>query len=201
MAKRVKVDLNIAPLMRPVAHGVHPKDMVVLHETVSGDYKGTSDLLAVARYMPHNGLGIHGIIDAEGFLAWAVFMETAILWQCSSTDAHGVSHGVNSRSLGIELVSNVMQKYPDRQRRFEWWWARSAQLEKTAKVLAYLHRTHKIPLRISDGDAPGVTTHYNVSKTFAVPGGHTDAWPRQDGGYFPLLRVIYRARQLAKRGY
>lgn len=199
--KQIKVDLNIAPLMLPVQHGRHPKDMVVLHETVSPDYAGFTDLLSVARYMPRNGLGIHGIIDKEGFLAWSVFGETWILWHASSTDANSVSHGVNSRAIGIELVSNVMQKYPDRERRFEWWWARSAQLEKTARVLAYLHRTQKIPLVVSDGGEPGVTTHFQVTKRWKVPGGHTDAWPKHLGGYFPLQRVIFRARQLVKRGY
>lgn len=199
--KHVRVDLNIAPLMLPVAHGRHKKDMVVLHETVSGDYKGFSDLLAVARYMPSKGLGIHGIIDKEGNLAWAVFMETAILWHASSTGPDGVSNGVNSRAVGIELVSNVMQKLPDRKRRFEWWWARDAQLEKTARALAYLHRTHKIPLVVSDGGEPGITTHYQVTKRWDVPGGHTDAWPWHLGGYFPLMRVVYRARQLARRNY
>lgn len=187
--------------MLPVAHGrADRKDMVVLHETVSPDYQGLRDILSVARYMPSKGLGIHGIIDGEGNLAWNVFGETMILWHASSRDPNGVSHGVNTRAIGIELVSNVMIKYPDRQRRFEWWWARNRQIEKLAKVLAYLHDVHHIPLRVSDGLLPGITTHYQVSKYWEVPGGHTDGWPRHLGGYFPLQRIVFRARQLAKKG-
>lgn len=196
----VTIDFNIGPLMLPVQHGRHPKDMVVLHETISPDYPGLRDILAVARYMPSQGLGIHGIVDSEGKFAWAVNMDTAILYHASSKDRRGVSHGVNTRSIGLELVSRVPQQSRDNRVRFAIWRLRNRQLEKTARVLAYLHRTHGIPLAYSDGSVPGVTTHYSVSKTWDVPGGHVDCWPKHHGGYFPALLVIYRARQLASKG-
>lgn len=193
---KIKVDLNIAPLMLPVAHGRNPKDMVVFHETVSPDYKGFQDILGVARYMPSRGLGIHGIIDAEGYLGWAVLMEPSVLYHTASNNG-----GVNTRSIGIEMISRVMLDYPDNQRRFQWWWQRKRQLEKAAQVLAYLHRTQGIPLDYTVGNLPGVTTHWQITQTYKVAGGHVDAWPRHAGGYFPVNRIIYRARQLAKRGY
>ena len=214
---KVRVDLNIAPLMVPVAHGTHKKVLVVLHETVSPDYGGLTDILGVARYMPRNGLGIHGIIDGEGNLAWDVFGDSHVLYHTAS----GENGRVNTWSIGIELISRVMMKYPDNQRRFEWWWQRAKQIEKCAKVLAYISHTHKLPLEWSDakvpayavGDGmpqPGVTTHWQVSKTYDVKGGpaypdgggaHWDAWPKHRDGYFPALRIIHRARYWAKRGY
>lgn len=204
MAKQVKIDLNIAPLMEPVAHGRHKKTVVVLHETVSSDAKGLSDVLAVARYMPSNGLGIHGIIDGEGHLAWDVFGDTHVLYHTASNGGN-----INSYSVGIELVSRVMINYPDNRRRFEWWWQRDAQIDKCAKVLAYLHRTHGIPLEYTEAEpqgegdvpVPGITTHWQITKTYDVPGGHVDCWPKHKDGYFPALRVIHRARYFHKRGW
>lgn len=194
--KKVKVDLNIAPLMLPVSHGRHDKDMVVLHETVSPDYERFADILGVARYMPRHGLGIHGIVDGEGYLGWAVAGDTWLLYHTASEGG-----GVNTRSIGIEQVSRVMVAFPDNKRRFEWWWEREKQIDKVAKVLAYCHRVHDIPLRYSDGAEPGITTHWQVTRTFDVDGGHTDCWPRHLGGYYPVLRVIRRAQWFAKRGW
>ncbi len=194
--RKVKIDLNIAPLMTPVAHGRHPKDMVVLHETVSPDYPGFADVLGVARYLPAQGYGIHGIVDSEGNLAWDVYGDTHVLYHTASNGG-----GVNTRSIGIEQISNVMIQYPDQQRRWVWWWQRNRQLDKVAKVLAYLQRTHAIPLQYSDGRAPGVTTHWSVTKTYGVAGGHVDCWPRHLGGYYPALRLLRRAQYYAKRGY
>lgn len=199
--RRVRVDLNTAALMKPRQHGIHKKDMVVLHETVSPDYAGLSDVLQTSRFLASKGLGIHGVVDGEGNLAWAVYMDAAVLWHVSSTDPEGVSHGANSRSIGIEQVSRVMLDYPDNRRRFEWWWQRDRQIDKVAKVLAHCHRVHGIPLEYSNGDEPGITTHWSVSKTFDVSGGHVDCWPRHLGGYYPVLRVIHRARQFHRRGY
>lgn len=199
--KRVRVDLNTAAIMRNVQHGSHAKDMVVLHETVSPDVHGLADVLQVSRFLASKGLGIHGVVDGEGHLAWAVYLDAAVLYHCSSTDPDGQSHGVNSRSIGIEQVSRVMLNYPDNRRRYEWWWQRDAQIDKVAKVLAHCHRVHKIPLEYSNGREPGVTTHWQVSKTYDVPGGHVDCWPKHLGGYYPVLRVIHRARYFYQRGY
>ena len=200
-SSRVKVDINIASLMLPVMHGRHAKDMVVLHETVSPDYTGFVDILSNARYLPANGLGIHGIVDAEGYLAWSVAMDTGILYHCDSRGPSGQSHGVNTRSIGIEQVSRVMLDYKAQDQRFRAWWKRNKEIDKVAQVLAYLHRTHNIPLTYSDGTKPGITTHWSVSKAYNVPGGHVDCWPHHLGGYYPVMHVIERARTFYKRGY
>lgn len=206
--KQVRVDLNIAPLMVPVAHGTHQKKLVVLHETVSPDYAGLTDILGVARYMPSKGLGIHGIIDGEGNLGWDVFGDKHILYHTDSSGSGVPAGAVNTWSIGIELISKVMIDYPDNRRRYEWWWQRDRQIDKCAKVLAYLHRVHGIPLvysdalRQSDGSPePGITTHWTVTKAYNVPGGHTDCWPKHMKGYFPVLRFIHRARYFAERGW
>lgn len=196
--RQVKIDLNIAPLMIPESHGRHEKDMVVLHETVSPDYTGLSDVLQVSRYLANKGYGIHGVVDGEGNLAWDVFGDTHILYHTASGDP---SHGINTRSIGIEQVSNVMIRYPDNLRRWEWWWQRNKQIDKVAKVLAYCHRTHGIPLEYSDGGEPGITTHWSVTTKYKVPGGHTDCWPKHLGGYYPVLRVIGRAKYFYRLGY
>jgi hypothetical protein len=194
--KTIPVDLNTAPLMRPVSGGTAAKSLVVLHETVSPDYAGLADILGVARYMPTQGYGIHGIIDADGNLGWALGMRDAIL-------AHAASNGggVNTRGIGIELISRVMLDKPDNLSRFQWWSNRDAQIDKLAKVLAFISRADGVPLRYSAGYDPGITTHWDVSHTFNVSGGHTDCFPRHKGGYFPVLRIIERARQFRAKGY
>lgn len=194
----VKVDIDISDIVAPERHGVSTKSLVVLHETVSPDYKGSSELVSVSGYMARNGLGIHGVIDGEGYLGWAVDLERAIFYHAAS----GLGM-VNTRAIGIELVSRVMLDYPDRQRRFEWWWSRHRQIEKTAQVLAYLSEKHGIPLVYSEAgyEERGITTHWQVSQTWNVPGGHVDCYPRHLGGYFPVNRIIWRARQLKKKWY
>lgn len=194
--RKIKVDLNIGSLMVPVAHGRHAKDMVVLHETVSGDYPGFQDILSVARYMPRNGLGIHAIIDKEGHLAWDVHGDTHLLYHCASNGGN-----INSRSIGIEQVSRVMIDRKDNLGRFRVWMERDRQLVKTAKLLAYLHRTHRIPLQYTEGRKPGITTHWQISKTYNVEGGHWDCWPRHKGGYYPVLYVVHLARHYHRLGY
>jgi len=93
----------------------------------------------------------------------------------------------------------VMIDKKDNVSRFTEWWERDKQLNRTAQVVAWWSHLYAIPLRYSDGRTPGVTTHWQVSKTFGVPGGHWDCWPKHKGGYFPVLRVIYRARHLQRR--
>lgn len=195
-SKKIPVDLNIAPQMWPVTHGTGDKRLVVLHETVSPDYPGFADILSVARYMPSQGYGIHGIIDGEGYLGWAMGLRDSVLYHTASNGG-----SVNTKSIGIELVSRVMLDKPDRQSRFQWWWNRDKQIEKLAQVLAFISRADGIPLVYSDGVADGITTHWQVTQTYKVPGGHTDCWPAHLGGYFPVNRIIWRARQLKAQGF
>jgi hypothetical protein len=185
----VKVDLNITPIIEGEIRGyTRVKDLIVLHETVSPDYAGFSDIIANAGYLARQGYGIHGIIDAEGYLGWAYGNRKAIV-------SHTASNGgnVNTRSVGIELVSRVMVDLPDNASRFKKWWQRRQQLDKLAQLVAFIAHAEMIPLRWSDGNTAGVTTHWSVTKKYAVYGGHVDCWPKHKGGYFPALRVIHEA--------
>lgn len=195
---KIKVDIDISPIVGPEKHGLSPKSLVVLHETVSPDYPGSSEIVANAGYLAKNGLGIHGVIDSEGYLGWAVDLERAILYHAASG-----SGMVNTRSIGIELVSRVMLDAKDNTARWRLWRNRNKQIEKTAQVLAYLAKAHGIPLVHSESELfdKGITTHWDVTQTWKVPGGHVDCWPRKSGGYFPLNRIIWRARQYHAKWY
>lgn len=193
---RIKVDVDVWPVNAGVSHGTAKKDMIVLHETVSPDYAGLSDLVQTSGYLARQGYGVHGVIDKEGHLAWSVGHPNVILYHAASGNGR-----VNTRSIGFELVSRVMLDKPDNTSRWKLWWSRDKQLDKLAQMCAFLSKHHGIPLRYSDATVPGITTHWQVTKTWRVAGGHVDCWPRHLGGYFPALRVISEARSYYKKWY
>ena len=176
---------NTSGLMAHHVHGTHAKDMVVLHETVSPDIMGWGDIDGVEEYLASKDYGIHGMTDAEGHIAWALGEGRAIFWQAG---------GVNERSIGIEQVSNVMVGHTMAQAK-ALWAARGKQLDATARLLAAIHVAQGVPLVYSNGLAPGVTTHWDVSQHFAASEGHSDCHPVTKGGYYPVVSVI----NLAKR--
>lgn len=183
---------NIHDQMRSDVHGYSPKDLIVLHETVSSDIPGWKDINNNAGFLDQKGYGIHGLTDAEGNIAWAYGLGRAIFWQAG---------GVNVRSIGIEQVSNVMLRSPSNAVRRAIWVARDKQLRATAKLVAAISRAHGIPLVYSDSKHPGVTSHWEVSQHFTNSQGHTDCWPVHRGGYYPIMEVIYLARGYSKLGY
>src|SRR6266576_944073 len=136
---------NTAALMGRHVHGSHDKDMIVLHETVSGDIAGLGDILGVENYLASKDYGIHGMTDSEGNIAWAYGFGKAIFWQAG---------GVNERSIGIEQVSRVMLQAPTTLLRRKMWSLRQAELHATAKLCACISRSRKIPLKGSDGLTP-----------------------------------------------
>ena len=182
---RLKLDVNTYGIMRPHAHGFAAKDVIVLHETVSPDLRGLGDITSIENYLAGKDYGIHGMTDAEGHIAFALGLGKAIFWQAG---------GVNERSIGIEQVSNIMLRSPSNVIRRHIWAARQPQIRATAKLVAAISKQHKIPLRYSDGDHPGVTSHWDVSQHHAESEGHTDCWPVNRGGYYPILEVIRLAR-------
>lgn len=184
--------LNASSLMRAHTHGTHSKDLVVLHETVSADIKGLADITGVEKFLASKDYGIHGMTDAEGHVAWAYGLGDAIFWQCG---------GVNERSIGIEQVSNIMLRSPRNLWRAHIWAARQPQLRATAKLVACIARAQGVPLRYSNGLHAGVTSHWDVSQHFAASEGHTDCWPVNKGGYYPILAVIRMAKAYYALGY
>lgn len=175
------------------AHGYSPKNLAVLHETVSGDFKGWKDINDVEQYLARKDYGIHGMTDLEGNKAWAHGLGRAIFWQAG---------GVNTQSVGIEQVSNVMLRAPGNAARRAIWAARQPQLRATAQLLAAWHNSDPKhhPLVYSNGLHPGVTSHWDVSQHFSASEGHTDCWPVHKGGYYPILAVIRMAKVYAATG-
>lgn len=192
------VYINTADLMRPHSHGTHAKDLAVLHETVSPDIVGVSDIMGVEKYLASKDYGIHGMSDKEGYMAWAYGLGDAIFWQCG---------GVNERSIGIEQVSNIPTQVANKsitvEQAYEEWCGRAKQLHATAQLLAAWHNVDPTgrPLVYSDGDHPGVTSHWDVSQHHPESQGHTDCWPHAKGGYYPILEVIDFAKTFVKLGY
>ena len=195
--EKIRVDVDLSQINSGVRHGVSNKDQIILHETVSPDYTGFSDIIANAKYLANGGLGIHAVIDAEGYLGWDYGHRKSILYHTST----GGKGNANSRSIGIEQVSRVMLDLSDNTSRWLKWWGRNKQIDKVAQLCAFLARTEGIPLRYSDGTEPGITTHWSVTKAYGVYGGHVDCWPRHLGGYYPVLRVIREARAYYDRWY
>lgn len=190
---KLQIDYNMAREQLDNVHGRSPKDMIVLHETVSPDYMGLGDIKSISMYLDQKDWGIHGITDAEGNIGWALGLGSAIFYHTDSSGTKGNGR-VNTRSIGIELISRIMLDYQTNAKRRQVWLGRQKQIEATAKLMAAIARAHKIPLRTSDGTTPGVTTHWLVTNTFGVKGGHTDCWPVNNAGYFPLSWVIQRAK-------
>lgn len=187
--KRPPVDVDLRPYTK--AHGHSAKSLVVLHETVSGDAPGVSDIVGPSAFLAKAGLGIHLVVDAEGKSGWCYDPE-ALLYHCASNGGN-----VNTRSIGIEQVSRIPLEPSVLRPRL--WLKRRRQLRRVAEWLAWLHQTEGIPLVYSDGSKPGITTHWDVSHTYDVPGGHWDCWPVKKGGHYPVHYVIALARKIVRR--
>jgi hypothetical protein len=176
------------------SHGVHtPKDVIVLHETISPDIPGLADIIGVEKFLAEKGYGIHGMTDFEGNKAWAKGYGSAVFYHAG---------GVNGRAIGIEQVSQVPLKTKNNEARYKLWHLRDKELRATAMLCAAIHNTkpHKVPLKFSDGDSPGITSHWNVSQNHEESDGHYDCHPRHLGGYYPIMYVIYLARGFALTG-
>lgn len=196
MVTKPRVHVDLAPLFRDESRGSAPKELVVLHETISPDYPGLADITGPARYMDSVGLEIHCVVDADGNSGWAGDAN-AIYDHCASKGSKG-NGNVNTRSVGIEQVSKI-PALPS-PLRLPAWLKRKRQLNVVAQWCAWLHATEGIPLRYSDGSKPGITTHWSVSQTYGVPHGHWDCWPKHLGGHYPVLYVVSKARQIVAAG-
>lgn len=190
--------LHTEHLMQPHVHGTHNKDLAVLHETVSPDMIGLADIEGVENDLAKRDYGIHGMSDLEGNMAWAYGLGKAIFYQAG---------GVNERSIGIEQVSNIpsliVAKKLTRDQAYKMWLHREKQLAATAKLLAAWHNSDpkNHPLVYSNGDHPGVTSHWDVSQHHSESQGHWDCQPHDKGGHYPMGFVIHSAIGFAKLGW
>lgn len=199
---KLKIDLNIGPMQHPHSHGTHVKHGDVLHETVSPDYKGLADILGVSQYLGKKGYGIYAIVDAEGHIAVSAGHGEDVYYHTDSTGRKG--HGeANASFRGIELISRVMLDYKTRTARIRAWLHRDKQLNALAKLIACTARRDGWQILDNQGDTTqhGVTTHYEVTMFYDVPGGHVDCWPSHKGGYFPKRVVLKLARRYYNLGW
>src|SRR3972149_7690679 len=206
---KLKIDLDIAGIQRDNIHGWSDKDGVVLHETVSPDYRGLKGVIQISNYLDEKDFGIHSVSDLEAHIAHARGFGRAIFYHTDSSGGKG-NGLINSRKIGIELISRVMIDYPDDDAAWKiWYYKRDAQLRAAGKLIAALARAHGDSGRLApqefmrncSGPGAGITTHWEVTPAYGVPGGHVDCHPRHLGGYFPKLKVIAYSRFYYNLGY
>ena len=192
--KRPKVSVDLRPYYSDEARGHAEKSLVVWHETVSRNSIGVRDITAPAAFLDATGLEIHGMTDMEGHFAWC-YDATAIYDHAASGRGR-----VNTRSIGFEQVSEVPLERSAAKRKAMWApnGPRHKQLELAAQIAAWLFQEYGIPLRWSQGDRPGHTSHWNVSRTYLGGDGHWDCHPVHQGGHWPALWVMQRARNIVK---
>jgi len=200
MGPKLKIDLDIAGVQWDNVHGWHDKDGVVLHETISPQYEGLKDLISNSEYLDNKDYGIHSLTDNEGHVAHAYGLGRAIFYHTASRGNLGDGQ-VNSRKIGIEQISDVPSKYKSKWERTKAWMHMQPELNATGKLIACLSRAHGFRILDDDGDGEGVTTHYEVSKKYDVPGGHVDCHPIHLGGYYPKRQVIALARRYKRLGW
>lgn len=189
---------NTAEIVRHHVHGMHRKDMFVCHETVSKDVAGMSDIIGVESDLASKDFGIHGMTDLEGHKAWALGLGNAVLWHAG---------GANERSVGVENVSYIpaliQAKLLTHDQAYKKWLEREKQLTALSILIACWHNANQKehPLSRSNGNTPGVCSHWDVSQHHPESEGHWDCWPRDRGGYFPLALVLHNAHAFASHGY
>lgn len=192
--RRPKVSVDLRPYFADESRGHADKSLVVWHETVSHNKPGVGDITAPAAFLDSTGLEIHGMTDMEGHFAWC-YDPHAIFDHAASGSGH-----VNTRSIGFEQVSEVPLEKNAAKRREMWSpnGPRKKQLDLAAHIAAWLFKEVGIPLRWSQGDRPGHTSHWNVSRTYLGGDGHWDCWPVHQGGHWPALYVMQKARNIVQ---
>lgn len=195
---KLKININTHNLMLSHQHGRHRKELIVWHETVSPDIAGLADVTANVNYLANIGYGLFGCVDRQGYMGVAPGLAEAVFY---------VQGGENERGIGIELVSPIpgllKEKVITVAEAAAMWKTRTIQLKRAAQLAACLSRVHDIPLKYrADCDAgKGVTSHWNVSQKHYASEGHTDCWPLQEGGYFPINYIIWHARYYKSIGF
>lgn len=191
--RRPRVDVDARFEMLPHAHGHAPKDLFVCHETVSPDRPGLADVRSIEDYLARIDYGMHLVVDRDGNSGWSDD-PTAIYWHAASAGSRG-NGWVNTRGIGCEQIS-IPHTNPT------YYWHRLKQLHKVARWIAFLnkwgpaHGIH-IPIVYDPRCRAGVTTHFDVTACYGVPGGHTDCNPSR----YPVRFVVRLARWYRRVGW
>lgn len=158
-----------------------PSDVprLVLHSTESSEVTRGARIVA-AGFRGEREASAHYVVDADEVIQCCEISDVA--WHCGKE---------NRTSVGIELVGRASQTPA------EWADAYSAaMLERAAHVAAHVCRTCGIPVRWVDAGGiqrgeRGITTHLEVTRAYAVRGGHVDPGPG-----FPLEAFLRRVGEL-----
>lgn len=168
-------------------HGSMTPVRVVLHDTECHDAAGITEIEGVVNFWMQtsqpNRLGAHYIVDADGNIG-KLADGTNLLYHVG---------GLNTGSIGIEQIGFASFTEKD-------WLARPKQLDKVARLLAWLHVDYQIPLEVPARQGAtqanrGVMTHAMVSRFEPDSMGHTDP-----GSGYPLASVLTAARGYVKAG-
>jgi len=160
-------------------HGIHTPVRGIIHETISGNATGRSDIIGVGAFWQRQGLGYgaHIGLDTEGNSGKYAGLGM-ITWHTG---------GRNTGSLGFELVGG---KNMDRAA----WWklGRGRQLHQMAKWMAFCNKEFGIPLRWDV--ERGWSSHFMQSKAFGTT-DHTDA------EFLPKKRLMLAAKCYRRLGW
>jgi N-acetylmuramoyl-L-alanine amidase-like protein len=168
-------------------HGAMTPARVVLHDTECHDAAGISEIKGVVGFWMQtsqpNRLGAHFIVDADGNVGQCG-EPTQLLYHVG---------GLNTGSIGIEQIGFAAFTEKD-------WLARPHQLDKVARLLAWIHREYQIPLEVPAKQGAsqanrGVMTHAMVSRFESASEGHTDP-----GSGYPLAHVLGIAKAYVAAG-
>jgi hypothetical protein len=169
------------------SHGSMTPVRVVLHDTECHDAAGISEIEGVVNFFMQTDqpdrLGAHCIVDADGNVGYLADPDQ-LLYHVG---------GLNTGSVGIEQIGFASFTEAD-------WLRRPKQLDKVARILAWLHHDYAIPLEVPSpqgaADANhGVMTHAMVSRFEPASQGHTDP-----GSGYPLGHVLAIAKGYVKAG-
>lgn len=189
MAQRIypKVVVRRRSPNQSVRSGSGHPTLIVLHSTESHNRpKSISDLDGVAGWFenPASEVSSHVITDGDGHSARCV-RDVAKAWTCGY---------FNSQSLNIEMIGQAADGPK------VWRQERQAQLNETARWIAYWSRKWGIPIQRGKVDPnsgailkPGVVYHRDLGQ---LGGGHVDP------GVFPIRYTLGKAREykvLARR--
>jgi len=185
--------MTFVPLHKPrvkvviIGNMIEPQAVTrfIIHSTETHDRAGLSDIEGVLTYLKNTGksgrpgddpLGVHFCIDAEGQMGQGGYPKRLM---------YGAS-GANQGSIHCELIGQA--KFIRAR-----WIMRKRQLEKLARLMAWVSVEYDIPLKWDVHH--GFLTHKDATDAFQGGQGHWDP-----GFGFPKWLVMHRAREIVEDG-